>query len=265
MGLIFCIIFFGLFFGIWVKYDNMKEAREEINEMNERIEFAASSAIKTLKNEYGSDDVFTLTYEEFFRAYELHANDDVSDLYLFVPAMVYCDTKGYYVGSLDPDTLIFEWTDLQPYMIENENFRLTFGLDDTFTISSGIYDAYCERESFFAEDEHELRDYEKKENSVANGIFHAYSYEFTKDNFYRLKSDAIIGSLQKTVGEYINSHNQITRDMGLKYIYTAPSFYSINQEYPSFIVCFQGYPLKANGRVYNNLYVRSGYIDRQVD
>jgi hypothetical protein len=241
----------------------MKSVRNEVEELDRCLDFAVSSACETLKREYGSDDVFTATYEEFFKAFDLQANMDTSDLYLFVPAFVYCDTKGYVIGSLEANTLKYTWTEMKPYSFKTDDFEIDFYLDDTFYVKSGIYSALSDYETYFAEPGAKLRDYEVHENGVAKGVFDAYSFEFTKQNFHSLKSDAIIKSIQESVTERINIHNSITKKMGYKYIYSAPTFYTLDIEYPSFIVCFQGYPLKAPGKYYNNLHVRSGYIGKK--
>ncbi len=263
LALIFSIIFLGLSIGLYARFDQMQRVKREVEELNDCLDFATTSAVQTLKAEYGSDNVLSLTYEEFFRAYELRADNDVSDIYLFVPAFVYCDTKGYYVGALDPSDLRYKWSDLKPYKYSTPDFEITFGLDNSFIVKSGIYEAECDYRTYFTHDNAELRDYEISENSEANGIFAAYSFELTESNFFEYKSDAMIKSVEESVSDCINNHNVMASSYGIEYIYTAPPFYMLNQEYPSFVVCFQGYPLISNGKFFSNLYVRSGYIDRK--
>ncbi len=265
MAFIFFIIFFGLLIGVYGKYVYMLDVRDDISEINRCLDFAALSASETLRMSYGSDDVLSGVSDDFFTAYELCANDDVSDLYLFIPAFVFCDTGGFRIGSLDSTDYKYKWTELKPYVLKTGELEIRFGLDDSFRVSSGIYTGYCSYESFFETDSGKLRDYEITENRTVNGLLEAYSFDINKDNFHDLKSDAIILSLQEAIEECINEHNRIVSKMGIKYIYTTPSFYGINQESPSFVVCFQGYPISGQGRYYSNLYVRSGYIGRKPD
>ncbi len=262
IALLYGVIFVGLLFGLHIKNQQMKELRKEVGKINKCLDFAATSALETMRKEYGTDGVLYSTCDEFFRAYELQANDDISDLKLFVPAMIYCDTKGYSVGSLDAGG-VFMWTENKPYSLDMGDFTLAFGLDNSFYVTSGIYSASCTYDSFFGEGE--KRDYELTANNMAADIFRAYDFEMTKERFFELKSDAIILSVQDTVTESVNEHNAIAESLGMDYIYSVPTFYSVDQEYPSFIVCFQGYPLKANGKFYNSLYARSGYIGRKSE
>ncbi len=263
LAIIFSIIFLGTAIVLIARKETMERARAEVAEINECVDFAVTSAIETMRNEYGSENICNMISDEFFRAYGIRSMKDTSDLALYVPAIVFCDTEGYFVGALDPVELEYKWHGPFKYRLETENFTVDFGLDNSFSVESGIYTADCKYDGYFANEDKMLKDYEIVENGVAQNVFRAYSFDFSKDTFFQLKSDAIVLSVQKCVTEYINDHNYITSGAGIKYIYTAPEFYSIGEmNYPSLIVCFQGYPILANNNFFSSLYVRSGYVGK---
>lgn len=236
-----------------------RNAYREIDALEEAVDFATYSALYTLSDSYGEDGVLEKTSAEFFRAFEIHAGTPEQDLWLYVPAFIYLDVDGFYVGGYEQTSRKYAWSDVQPYILtvsgSNRSIDISFTLNDEVTFTLDDESATVGMRDYF--DGH----YDTAGASAASVLLSNAGYAlFTEDNYERLKQSAIAVSVSRAVEQLINQHNRMTAKIGISYSYATPTFVDIGTDLPSFLVCFQGYPIRSNGTYYSNLVNRAAYI-----
>ena len=260
--IIFAIIAFSLIFVVFGQGYSVRKDRKEIEELEETVDFATWSAICTLADSYGETGSLEEVSAEFFRAYQIHTQTNAEDLWMYVPAFIYLDTDGFRVGGYNDTRGVYEWSDYNVYTITKGDLRFSFTLNDNITVSSPLGIVTISAKEYFA-DWSTIDEVSAEKCTLAKSYIDAAGYTlFTAENYESLKTSAMATSISLQVTDLVNYHNKIVREKGMTYIYTTPTFVDFNTELPSFIVCFQGYPLRASGKYYSNLVERAAYLER---
>lgn len=258
---IYSIIAVALLTVLLVRGENVVAKRAEIEAIEESVDFATYSAVCTLSESYGEPNAKERAASEFFRAFALTDASAGDDIWVYVPAFVFLDNDGFFVGGYNTEKKGYDWAELRSYELSYDGVVISFTLYDTVVFRTEARTASVKMSDFFLSDKTGLDRFVRNDIIFAESILSAIGYaSFTREDYERMKASAVATSVSLQVTERINNHNEIVGAGGTTYIYTTPAFVDLNTKLPSFIVCFQGYPLVINGDYYSNMVERAAYL-----
>ncbi|WP_410768613.1 hypothetical protein [Fontibacillus sp. BL9] len=173
-------------------------------------------------------------------------------LMLYIPAVVVIDYDGYYIYALEELTgedgnLIAEhrWRPKKPFIYrDSEGNSLAFTLDQQITSINPVT----------GEAVSGLRD------TLASSL--PIPLLQSADTFEQVRRSVIVHSIEDDLGEVINTHNRVTRKLGVQYTFTLPVIpqedWNNTIDDVGIIVFLQGIP--AGNKYYNNYALGGGRL-----
>lgn len=187
------------------------------------------------------------------------------ELEFHIPLMSITSIDGFYVyftseyKSNNEQTFYKkQWSEKHPFYYEDDNFIYRFTLSDVITIydKNLILDKDKEQSIFTLH----VKDFIFLERFSEFRISHPDSFLINEEDFYRIRDNVIISTIDSVLNEYCNKHNEIAKKLGISYVFHVPQ---ANSEWmnvvdgPSFLVLLQGYPLRADKDIVFNQFIIS--------
>ncbi|MCQ2538546.1 MAG: hypothetical protein MJ124_09120 [Lachnospiraceae bacterium] len=262
--IIYGIIAASLLIIVYFRGTNTLRTHDEIEALEETVDFATYSAVCTLSESYGEPYVLNEVSREFFEAYSVYTDTTADDLWVYVPAFVFLDTNGFRVGGYDRTAATYEWTPIRRYTHSEGGLDISFTLQDVVTFELADEMVVVNKEDFFSTNKAALPAQIRADIISAEDLLTRAGFTgFTASNYEKLKQSAMATCVSDVVTELINRHNELTRDYGVDFIYSTPAFLDFDTRLPSFMVSFQGYPLTTNGKYYSNLVNRAAFLEEK--
>lgn len=281
-GILFVVIAIALFTISDIKTSNYVAASENREKIDKNFSKAIGNAADNLVQVDGIDSLKInkdRAVRRFFQS--LYASMNVLDdkdmqkkLQNYVPVIAETCEDGYYIYYSDEYkksngyTYVGKrWSEKMPFYYEDDDFVYSFTLSDQLTIydKNGLLDPSKEQ-TVFTLDYHELADSDEYAHFRAK---RPDSFLLNDDRFYLVRKKCIIDCLEKSMSYYCNQHNNIAKQYGITYKFAMPvtnaSQWSRSIDNTSFIVLFQGYPLK-NGldTTYNRFVIAGSEIKKDI-
>lgn len=260
----FFLIFFIPTMLLLLFFDTNMRSNEQVRiQYNNALDHAVEDAIEHMV-EYDSTDTVVINkdsavenfYKSAYAALGISDSPNAKDwLDIYTPVMLLTDTNGFYirhcyeVPAADGGTqTVSGWSEKYTYTRQGGQYILSFTISDIVQILDITNNSVLEG------DYHDLLD-------MMPSLSTAFPFLASETQFQTEKHLCMSDAIADRMEYYINEHNRIADDYGIKYHFFLPSVTDDDWERAidgiSMMVIFQGYPYPS-GRGYFNMVTVSG-------
>ena len=272
--LLFIIFFLAAGIRTDINLGKMKEVQIEKKDIAESLYSATSDAINTVAasgrfgtNSINKDELLNTFFTSLYSSIGIVSKpDQQSEVNLYIPVILLCDTDGYYVnyfseytdenGTTSQERI---WSEKMPYFYQDDYFLYHFTLTDTM----GVYD----QEHLLAKDQIEYTEtnyHEFQTQEIYQSFRGNHRDWFVLDNelFHLTRKTIIMEQLEETLSYYTSRHNTIARQNGITYRFAFPAGqeegWAKYLDDINMVVVFQGYPYGVDQNATFNKVASSG-------
>lgn len=223
-----------------------------------------------LNKERVINDFFT----SWYRYMDIDDPSRKAELEFYFPALCVVLNDGFYIYHTNEyknkDNRHYYkkiWSEKYYFIHEDNDFIYKFTLSDLVT----IYD----KNAILSPEDDQKEFVQKVKDFILLDKFSGFrqargdSFLLNEESFYEAKKAIIISSLEDKLEEYFNKHNEISKKLGISYVFHLPPISNSDWlkaiEYPSLIVLFQAYPLSSKGSTtFNQYFISSSQVKKRM-